>query len=420
MRMLILALAAFFWQAPPLFAQGTGAAALSRIGVAATVRGPVEIHAPARGVVGKVLGSGQPVYLNDTITTGPEGRLQIMLVDETVFTVGPNTSIVLDQFAYDPEKGVGRLSANALKGIFRIITGKINRQKDASVKIQLPVGVLGIFGTMVQVKIQTKIQADLPPENATPLPPSKSGETVKPAGSVPVGKFKLGADSPDLKVTEITVDLLEGKDAAKLVFPDNRVISIPPGDSVKYAVPADLKIAPSAIKVLKSDVDAKSLQSAAPPPPEGSTQGEGAGQQAVEGLRPTTVDVDDVIDLRTVLERNAIADDADRGASFGPQQAGTSGQQLPQGTWSGSINGVSMSVLFNGSSSVTVTYNNDVASVTNYPIALDGKVDLSSQVSGCGQYTLTGIKLAPAGGVVEGFTNLGTGQTISAIPLAAP
>ncbi len=383
MRMLALALAVFCWQVPPLFAQGTAAGALSRIGVAATVRGPVEIRAPARGVVGKVLGSGQPVYLNDTITTGPEGRLQIMLVDETVFTVGPNSSIVLDQFAYDPEKGVGRLSANALKGIFRIITGKINRQKDASVKVKLPVGVLGIFGTMVQIKIQS-------------------------------GNLSLGADS-----TYIAVDLLEGY-AAKLVFPDNRVISIAPGESIQYAVPADLKIAPEAIKVLKNDVEVKNVQSAAPSPPDGSTQGEGAGQQVVEGLRPTTVDVDDLIDLRTVLERNAIADDADRGASFGPQQAGTAGQQLPQGTWSGSANGVTMSLVFNGSSSVTVTYNNDVASMTTYPISLDGAVDLSSQVSGCGQYTLTGIKLAPAGGVVEGYTNLGTGQTISAIPLTAP
>ncbi len=138
---LLLALAAPADAASP-------AAAAQRIGVAAAVAGAVKAL-PREKPVGRVLGSGQPLFLHEKIVTGPGGRLQILLLDETTFTIGPNAEIVLDEFVYDPAGGKGAVAATISKGAFRFITGKVARRDPASMKVKTGVATIGIRGTMV-------------------------------------------------------------------------------------------------------------------------------------------------------------------------------------------------------------------------------------------------------------------------------
>ena len=106
------------------------AASLIRIGAAAAVHGLVQAAAP--GAVGRVISSGKPVYLNDHVTTDADGRLQVMLLDETIFTLGPNSDMVLDEFVYDPATSAGKVTARVAKGVFRFVTGKVARQAPAN------------------------------------------------------------------------------------------------------------------------------------------------------------------------------------------------------------------------------------------------------------------------------------------------
>jgi hypothetical protein len=124
------------------------AGGLTNIGIAAAVRGAVNALAPGQAA-GRVIGSGKPVYLNDRITTGPDSRLQILLLDETTFTLGPNSDMVLDEFVYDPKTSAGKVSARISSGAFRFITGKVAQKNPANMKVTLPVGTIGIRGTMV-------------------------------------------------------------------------------------------------------------------------------------------------------------------------------------------------------------------------------------------------------------------------------
>ncbi|MDE2038963.1 MAG: FecR domain-containing protein [Elusimicrobia bacterium] len=147
MRNSFLLLALF--AAPLAAAPAVPAAAPIPIGAAAAVRGTVEALLPAPGAVGRILGSGAPVYLNDKITTGPNGRLQVLLRDETVFTIGPNTTLILDKFVYDPSTDLGQVSASITRGFFRFITGKIAKKHPSNMKVTLPVCTIGIHGTDV-------------------------------------------------------------------------------------------------------------------------------------------------------------------------------------------------------------------------------------------------------------------------------
>lgn len=139
-----LALAAAFALAAPAFA----APSLTQIGAAAAVRGAVKAAAPG-AQVGRVIGSGKPLFLNDRVTTDAEGRLQILLLDETVFTLGPNADMVLDEFVYDPATNSGKLAAQITKGAFRFVTGKVARRTPENMTVKLAVGTIGIRGTVV-------------------------------------------------------------------------------------------------------------------------------------------------------------------------------------------------------------------------------------------------------------------------------
>ncbi|MFH0984993.1 MAG: FecR domain-containing protein [Candidatus Omnitrophota bacterium] len=120
---------------------------LTRIGVVAAAGGKVELTTP--GQVGRVAQSGQAIFMGDEVKTDALGHLQILLLDETVFTIGPNSAITIDKFVYDPASHRGEIKASITKGVFRYVSGKIAAQDPDAVKVKLPAATLGFRGTIV-------------------------------------------------------------------------------------------------------------------------------------------------------------------------------------------------------------------------------------------------------------------------------
>ncbi|MCK6452845.1 MAG: FecR domain-containing protein [Alphaproteobacteria bacterium] len=123
------------------------AEAQERAGVTAAVRGRVELAARA-GEVGRLVKSGEPVFLGNAIKSGPEAGLQLLLLDQTTFTIGPDSEITIDEFVYDPSRGSGKVGASVAKGVFRFVTGKVAQNNPADMVVKLPVGTIGIRGTI--------------------------------------------------------------------------------------------------------------------------------------------------------------------------------------------------------------------------------------------------------------------------------
>jgi hypothetical protein len=128
-------------------------------GVSAAVTGEV-LLAKSAGEIGTLVESGMPVYLGDRITTSPNAGMQILLLDETVFTIGPNSDIAIDEFVYDPVTGNGRIVADMARGVMRFVTGKIPLNNPASMDINLPVGSIGIRGTIGLIRSVSAEQAN--------------------------------------------------------------------------------------------------------------------------------------------------------------------------------------------------------------------------------------------------------------------
>ena len=120
-----------------LFAlQPTASNAQARIGSANSVK------PEASGSVGGTLSAGSSVHSNETIKTGSAGQAGLGFVDKTTLHVGPSSSVRLDKFVYDPNKGTGSVVIDATKGAFRFSTGG----KGGDAEIKTPHGTLGIRG----------------------------------------------------------------------------------------------------------------------------------------------------------------------------------------------------------------------------------------------------------------------------------
>ena len=96
------------------------------------------------------------IYFGDVIRTGAQTNLQILFEDETVFTIGENTEIVINEFIYDPNQNneLNKISAELIQGSLKVVTGLISKENPENLLITLPTGVLATRGTEVQALVK--------------------------------------------------------------------------------------------------------------------------------------------------------------------------------------------------------------------------------------------------------------------------
>lgn len=125
----------------------SGALAATKVGVTSAVN-PDAFRQEGGG--NKKLILGEPVIFQQRILTSQKGLVQILLIDGSSFTVGPNSDLVIDEFVYDPVKNTGKLTASLTKGVFRFIGGKLSKTAGA-VKVKTPLALIGIRGAITNV-----------------------------------------------------------------------------------------------------------------------------------------------------------------------------------------------------------------------------------------------------------------------------
>ena len=121
------------------------------IGVAAALRGDVVRLASLQNdaAIGQ-MSSGQQVFLGDDIKVGGNGRLQVMLLDETIFTLGANSVMRIDEFVYDPNAPLNNtLTTSITQGAFRFVSGQVARRGADAMTVKLPSATIGVRGTSV-------------------------------------------------------------------------------------------------------------------------------------------------------------------------------------------------------------------------------------------------------------------------------
>src|SRR5271167_389532 len=138
--------------APLMLGMGLASPALAqqRIGVNSAVNPDATGIWP--GTPPRRLVLGQDIVFNERVTTGPDGQTQVLFVDQSTMSLGPNADMVIDEFVYDPAAGTGKLAASLTRGVFRFVGGKLSKQENA-VTMQTPSATIGIRGGVAFINL---------------------------------------------------------------------------------------------------------------------------------------------------------------------------------------------------------------------------------------------------------------------------
>ena len=113
--------------------------AQNKVGVAAAVKNQVTGNA-------RPLVAGSDVRVNEVVRTGADSMAQLLFLDETSLSIGPQSEVTLDRFVYDPNRRTGNVVFNTGRGVFRFVSGS---QQPASYQIKTPVATIGVRGTVI-------------------------------------------------------------------------------------------------------------------------------------------------------------------------------------------------------------------------------------------------------------------------------
>ena len=91
------------------------------------------------------IAKGTVIEVNDKIET-KNGKVKIVFKDDTNVTVTESSSLVIDDFVYDPKSGAGKLGLKAAAGTVRYVSGSIAKDPK-NVKINTPTAAIAVRGT---------------------------------------------------------------------------------------------------------------------------------------------------------------------------------------------------------------------------------------------------------------------------------
>ena len=94
-----------------------------------------------------------PLYEKDIVKTGAKGSVGVILKDDTVLSLGPDSELLLAEFMFAPREGKLSLVARLLKGTATFISGIIAKLAPDNARLETPSATIGIRGTHVLVSV---------------------------------------------------------------------------------------------------------------------------------------------------------------------------------------------------------------------------------------------------------------------------
>lgn len=103
---------------------------------------------------GPALGVGADIFLKDRLRSNATGLGMIVFDDESSAKIGPNASLTIDEFVYDPATRRGTSTIRADSGLTRFYGGQISKR--GRMNVRTPHMVLGVRGGIVEVLVANK------------------------------------------------------------------------------------------------------------------------------------------------------------------------------------------------------------------------------------------------------------------------
>ena len=120
------------------------------IGMARTVSGDATV---TRGEKSLPTAPGVKLMAGDTLVTGRDGSLGVILRDDSSLSIGPESRLILRSFVFSPSEGKFDLVARISRGTMAYLSGLIGKLAPEKARFETPSATIGIRGTRFAVKV---------------------------------------------------------------------------------------------------------------------------------------------------------------------------------------------------------------------------------------------------------------------------
>lgn len=128
---------------------GTAVAGES-IGVVRTASGDATV---TRGEKSVPAAPGLKLMVGDTLGTGRNGSLGVILRDDSTLSIGPGSRLVLRDFLFSPSEEKFDLVAHITRGTMAYLSGLIGKLAPEKARFETPTATIGIRGTRFAVEV---------------------------------------------------------------------------------------------------------------------------------------------------------------------------------------------------------------------------------------------------------------------------
>ena len=126
-----------------------GVAAADDVGRVKVVKGGVDIDRAGRSLPASI---GMRLQEGDVIVTGRDGSVGVTFNDDSLLSVGPDSVLAIDRFAFDSTTHAGRFDTSLRQGTLSAVSGKIAKQSADAMRVRTPATILGVRGTEFLVR----------------------------------------------------------------------------------------------------------------------------------------------------------------------------------------------------------------------------------------------------------------------------
>lgn len=107
-------------------------------------RNKIQIHAE----------TNEKLMEKDILITGPNGAMGVILQDNSVMSIGPNTRVEIAKFLFEPARDKLSFTARIKQGTVVYLTGLIAKLNRKGIKFETPTTVCGVRGTHFAIKVE--------------------------------------------------------------------------------------------------------------------------------------------------------------------------------------------------------------------------------------------------------------------------
>jgi len=90
---------------------------------------------------------GTNVEAADTIVTGADGSAGITFNDNSRLSVGPNSTLAISRFNFNPTTHEGNFDSSLKRGTLSVVSGKLAKRSPDAMTVSTPSTILGVRGT---------------------------------------------------------------------------------------------------------------------------------------------------------------------------------------------------------------------------------------------------------------------------------